>query len=192
MEKGFYHPSRGYWQTMSDPAATVRVNYPAGTVEVPLRPDADHDWDGSQWVLGPPRVKYTQESAKAMVLAYASAFEDHVTGRVSIGEKLSWTVKEAAAKAHIAGTASAEQSAMLQAETAQTGETETELANRIVTKATQFRQVAASIAGLRRATMTALETETDPVNYTSILQGAKASADALATSLSLTPMSWDV
>ncbi|MEO0955800.1 MAG: hypothetical protein AAFY12_12460 [Pseudomonadota bacterium] len=138
------------------------------------------------------RVKYTRESAKAMIVSYAEAFENHISGNVSIGEKLSWTVKEAAAEAHLAGNATADQTAMLQAEADQTGESLSDLSNAILSNATMFRQIAGSIAGLRRATRAALEAESDPVNYTTILQTAQSNADALASSLGLTPMSWDV
>ena len=50
-EKGFYHPDRGYWQTLSSENLPV---YPIGTVEVPLKPGNDYEWDGSRWVLLPP------------------------------------------------------------------------------------------------------------------------------------------
>jgi hypothetical protein len=40
MEKGFFHPDRGYWQTLTDPSAEVRATYPEGTVEVLLQPSA--------------------------------------------------------------------------------------------------------------------------------------------------------
>jgi len=53
MEKGFYHPERGYWQTNSDPGPDILEGYPAGTVEVPLMPSVNHMWSGSQWVLRP-------------------------------------------------------------------------------------------------------------------------------------------
>lgn len=53
MEKGFYHPERGYWQTNSDPDPDILAGYPAGTVEVPLMPSVNHMWNGSQWVLRP-------------------------------------------------------------------------------------------------------------------------------------------
>lgn len=50
MEKCFYHPSRGCWQTLSDPSQEVRSNYPSGTVEIPLRPSPLHTFDGTKWV----------------------------------------------------------------------------------------------------------------------------------------------
>lgn len=50
MEKGFYHPERGYWQTLCEPSAEIVASYPAGTFEVPLKPSPLHTFDGSQWV----------------------------------------------------------------------------------------------------------------------------------------------
>ncbi|MBG6211511.1 hypothetical protein IWQ49_006199 [Labrenzia sp. EL_126] len=172
---------------------TISFEANAGWPEVPadVFPGFTDNGDGT-FSPPAPQPKYTLDSAKAMIVAYAEAFETHVSGNVSIGEKLSWTVKEAAAAAHLASTATADQTAMLQAEANQTGESLTDLSNAILSNATAFRQIAGSIAGLRRATKVALEAESDPLNYTAILQNAKTSADALATSLGLTPMAWDV
>jgi len=53
MEKGFYHPARGYWQTTNEPPQNILDGYPEGTVEVPLKPGAGKEWDGSAWVDDP-------------------------------------------------------------------------------------------------------------------------------------------
>lgn len=54
-EHGFYHATRGYWQTTDTPGAEILAAYPAGTVEVPLRPSADHQWQNGAWVyVAPP------------------------------------------------------------------------------------------------------------------------------------------
>lgn len=53
-EHGFYHPSRGYWQTNSDVPEYLLATYPEGTVEVPLKPDTNAVWDGNQWQAGDP------------------------------------------------------------------------------------------------------------------------------------------
>lgn len=68
MEKGFYHPERGYWQTIGEPSQEIRDSYPEGTQEVPLKPSADHHWEGGEWVyrappyvpsdLSPPQFEY--------------------------------------------------------------------------------------------------------------------------------------
>jgi len=52
-EKGYFQAQRGYWQTIGTPSAEILAGYPAGTVEVPLRPSADKMWDGSAWVTDP-------------------------------------------------------------------------------------------------------------------------------------------
>jgi hypothetical protein len=62
MEKGFYHPSVGYWQTLSDPSDEIRASYPEGTVETPIQPSPIHVWDGSEW----------QEPAQEVKDAYAA------------------------------------------------------------------------------------------------------------------------
>jgi hypothetical protein len=54
MEKGFFHPSRGYWQTTNTPSASVLASYPEGTVEVPLKPGADFEWVNGAWQPTPP------------------------------------------------------------------------------------------------------------------------------------------
>jgi hypothetical protein len=50
MEHGFFHPSVGYWQTISTPSAEILAAYPDGTIEVPLQPSNLHTWSGSAWV----------------------------------------------------------------------------------------------------------------------------------------------
>lgn len=59
MEKGFYHPDRGYWQTISEPSQDILDTYPAGTIEVSLKPSGLHVFNGTEWV--PP----TQEMLDA-------------------------------------------------------------------------------------------------------------------------------
>jgi len=87
MEHGFFHPSRGYWQTNSEPPQNVLDGYPDGTVEVPLKPGPDHEWDGAQWVyVAPdpdvlrsntrtPRAKFAIAAAKAGLITETEAEE---------------------------------------------------------------------------------------------------------------------
>ena len=49
MERGFYHAVLGYWQAIGDVLADI-LSYPAGTVEVPLKPGADVQWKDGVWV----------------------------------------------------------------------------------------------------------------------------------------------
>ena len=50
MEKGFYHSQRGYWQTTGDVPQRILGGYPEGTIEVPLKPSALHEWVDGAWV----------------------------------------------------------------------------------------------------------------------------------------------
>ena len=49
MEKGFFHPESGYWQTICEPSETIIASYPEGTAEIPLKPGQGYTWDGQQW-----------------------------------------------------------------------------------------------------------------------------------------------
>ena len=51
MEVGFYHIDFGYWQAISAPSEDVLNSYPSGTIQVPLRPSPDYEWDGYKWTI---------------------------------------------------------------------------------------------------------------------------------------------
>ena len=54
MDIGFYHPDRGYWQAIDGDAETLLEGYPEGTIQVPLKPGADYEWQNGEWVYGAP------------------------------------------------------------------------------------------------------------------------------------------
>lgn len=55
-ERGFYHPSVGYWQTLSDPSDEVLASYPKGTTPYPLKPGQDYEMQDGGWVyIEPPK-----------------------------------------------------------------------------------------------------------------------------------------
>jgi len=54
MEKGFYHPARGYWQTTGDVPQFILDAYPTGTIEVPVKPSKYHDLVDGEWVDNTP------------------------------------------------------------------------------------------------------------------------------------------
>lgn len=56
MEHGFYHPTVGYWQTISDPSEEVLAGYPEGTIEVGLPPSINHKYVDGTWVEMQPEV----------------------------------------------------------------------------------------------------------------------------------------
>lgn len=65
MEHGYFQQDRGYWQTTNEPSQDIFAGYPAGTIEVPLRPVGDFKWDGSEWVEQPPDLDALAKSARA-------------------------------------------------------------------------------------------------------------------------------
>jgi hypothetical protein len=70
MEKGFHHATRGYWQTTGDVPQDILDGYPAGTVEVPIKPGADHEWDGEAWAhVAPDPATALAQSRAAMVIS---------------------------------------------------------------------------------------------------------------------------
>jgi hypothetical protein len=55
-EHGYFHPSVGYWQTISKPSDDVLSSYPAGTVSFPLKPGQDYEMQDGRWVhVEPPK-----------------------------------------------------------------------------------------------------------------------------------------
>ena len=54
MECGFFHPGRGYWQTIAEPSAELMAEYPDGTIEIPLKPGAGYEWMDGKWVIPDP------------------------------------------------------------------------------------------------------------------------------------------
>ena len=76
MEKGFFHPDRGYWQTVSQPSQAIIDSYPAGTTEVPLKPDADYEWQNGEWVHVPPPEPTPEELRALMTPLTPRQFRD--------------------------------------------------------------------------------------------------------------------
>ena len=123
-------------------------------------------------------------SAKRAVSLFISRLVEDITGTIPTEEKLSWTVKENAAKAIVNGVNTDEEYALISGEAELTGETVLDLANKIVAKASLYRSVVAKVAGLRRSTYT--ELENSPVEaYKAILEAAKVKALNLKSSMGL-------
>lgn len=55
MEQGFFHPDIGYWQTLNKVTDDQREKFPAGTIEIPVKPGEYFQWSGNEWVpIDPP------------------------------------------------------------------------------------------------------------------------------------------
>ena len=69
IERGFFHPDAGYWQTICDPDSSTLASYPAGTVEVPIKPGDGYSWDGFQWVKDAPDIEALKAAKNAAINA---------------------------------------------------------------------------------------------------------------------------
>ena len=96
MEKGFYHPSVGYWQTNSDPTPEILATYPDGTIEVPLIPGSNYEWKDNQWVEKPVEpIIYTDEEIKVLRAVAYREESDPIFFKYQRGEATEndWTTK---------------------------------------------------------------------------------------------------
>jgi len=56
MERGWFHPERGYWQTTGNVPAIIRDGYPEGTIEVHVKPGQHYEWSGTDWEYVAPEI----------------------------------------------------------------------------------------------------------------------------------------
>ena len=123
-------------------------------------------------------------AAKADVITFADDLAEKITGPVPASEKLAWTKKEEAARAFLGGTHTPAQEALLQGELDMTGQMDgndiTTLANKIVAKADFYAIAVGKIAGLRRATMAAIDALGDTPSQDeldTVMEAAKGQAE---------------
>ena len=122
-------------------------------------------------------------SARAQVVAYAQAAGAALTAGYPPAEMQGWPVKEAAARAYLSKAATVHDLAMLRAEADITGETLDALCPSVVAKADRFRVAVGQIAGVRRATVEAIDAAPSAEVVDMVLAAAKAQADAALTAL---------
>jgi len=129
----------------------------------------------------------TLTEAIAAMLAFVEEFTAPLIGGFPEEERLSWPVKEAAARDYVAlGTSAAPENIdMIETEAALLPETPLEVAQNILVEAAIFRKAAAAISGLRRKTQRELVAITDPHLYEPTLVAAAEDAFALALNLGL-------
>ncbi|TCP43927.1 hypothetical protein [Rhodovulum marinum] len=134
----------------------------------------------------PPKYATAAEALAAMV-AWAEEFAAPLVRAVPAEERLSWPIKEAAARAYLAGSASSADLDFLSGEATITGETLDELAAKVIARAETFRAGAAALAGLRRKVTAQIEAVEDPHQYEPTLLAAAEEARATAIALGLGP-----
>lgn len=129
-------------------------------------PDAEIPGCAPGWTLTadgtfapPPAPPVTVDEATARINAMIDAAAVEITGTVPEVERLSWTAKEQAARAHLDGQGT---DAMLHLEAIKTGETVDVLAEKIVTNAERYREAVAVMTGVRRAALSDMAADSQP------------------------------
>jgi hypothetical protein len=131
----------------------------------------------------------TREARDGLALAEARAVAERalveaidtaaqaITGAVPLTEKLSWSAKEEAARAHAEGRASAADRVLLESEAAVTTERIEHLVARILGNADSWRLAVARLTGLRRQAMAAIAGAATPEAVQAALARAIAQLD---------------
>jgi hypothetical protein len=125
------------------------------------------DW--GQVVPAGDRLEAARARAETRLAEAIETATQALTGTVPLTEKLSWTAKEEAARAWVAGAADGAQRALLEGEAGVTGEDPAELAARVLRNAEAWRLAIARLSGLRRRTVADLAAAPDPETIESAL-----------------------
>lgn len=128
-------------------------------------------------------LAFARGNARSRVLDWITGFLAQFVEGVPQAEIASWPTKAEAARAFVAGTATAEQTDLIQGEALLTGETPAALAAMIIARATQYTAIIARLTGLRRATDIALAAAETPAAAEAAGEQAIATANALALEL---------
>lgn len=133
--------------------------------------------DGTDWVDPPAYPDLA--AAKVAIRAAIAAADQLVTDNVPTAERDTWPFQETAARAHLAGTADAVQTAMMNSLAVPGLETLDDLAGKIVAKADVYHTLAAALVGIRRRVDTALEAAPDETALEPIVDVALAEIQTL-------------
>jgi hypothetical protein len=117
-------------------------------------------WTGEEFV-SPPEPPIARDEAIAQIIAMIDTAAAVITGPVPEVERLSWTAKEAAARAWRDGIAPPEMVALLTIEASTKGETLADLANSVIRNADLYRAAVAQMTGMRRRAIADLDAGED-------------------------------
>lgn len=185
MDRGFYHPERGYWQTGSAVPESILTGYPEGTAEVTVKPGADYDLQDGVWVQLPPDIVVVRASAHAQMIAWIERFTSPLTSKYPGAEQALWPLKLPAAQRIVDGVPLALDVAIFADEVTLSGRSAMECATATLWRGQMFMRVASSISGLRQSTEAAIEQATTAAEVSQAIEFAKATAEQLATALGL-------
>jgi hypothetical protein len=181
MERGFYHPDRGHWQTNSDVSEEILAGYPAGTVDVPASPGRGYTWTEEGWQPTPPDLAALRAGAHAAMTGWIEQFLSQFTTGVPAAEIASWLTKSMAAQAHLAGVPQD----IIIGEALLTGEDPNVLAATIQAKSQLYIAIIARMTGLRRMATRNISAANTPEDVAEALDDALATAHQLVADLGL-------
>jgi hypothetical protein len=169
-----------------------------GVVVQKAAPGRSAEQMGASWVDGPddvvcgfsyadgffvpPRIDIYPDlaSARVVMLGFINYLTKKITDQYPAAEVSAWPSKAEAARAVTAGTARADQTAMIQAEADLTGAALADQAAAIVAKAEVFEAIVARVSGLRQVTDAWLVEATTSAEREAVLDDAQAQAATLA------------
>jgi hypothetical protein len=148
------------------PSGSIEAVIDGVPIVVPDDPGNRHRAAFDEWLsqggeIAPVPREDLRNMAMARVDAEHADYLVMLTGGATVAERDTWKVKEEAARAFEAGTATPGQTAMLAAEAQGAGITEAELAATIIAKADAFLALVGVAAGLRAKGRAAIMAATD-------------------------------
>lgn len=123
-----------------------------------------------------PDMPMLRAAAKAQVVALIDAKEMQITGPVPANERASWGSKADAARAWLADQAQPVP-ALVATEAALTGETDLQVATRIVARADAWEPVTAAHTAYRRASFAGIDAATAPAGIDAAIGNLRAALD---------------
>ncbi len=138
----------------------------------------DH-WNKEDTPVAEPDIAAIKAEAERKIANWAEGFTQKFTALVPPAEVASWPTKSAAAEAHLSG----QPQAMILAEAAVTGEDPDSLAAKIKAKSDLYSAVIATLAGVRRKAIAAVESAKNPEEVSLALSEALSMANSQAAKL---------
>ncbi|MEM1103537.1 MAG: hypothetical protein AAGH48_05480, partial [Pseudomonadota bacterium] len=119
-------------------------------------PNRWHEWSGSEIVRASAPLEAWKADAYAQAKQMHAAFLSQITGGATPEERDTWPAKADAARAHLAGAASAAQDAILDGETQDGARTKNDLAAVVLSNDKRYRPFAGRARGVLSAHNTAI------------------------------------
>lgn len=161
MQVGFFHPNLGYWETDEEPPEDIRAGYPDGTLPVPVKPSPFHHWVDGAWTVEPSARANQRAEAMAVVNAKHAQYLEALTGSATQAERDTWPRKLMAARAILAGSATASDEATLSKGADQRGISLADFAAVIVARDAEFVAVVDAADAIRDKAKSAIDLATD-------------------------------